>query len=208
MIHNATLDEVNEQVDEYGSFESTKRIAVPIVFTMVTLLGFLGNGLLVWIILRNKKMRTPTNLLILNLAVVDFLFIVICLPFTGAAFVLPKYVFGTAWCKISQYSMYVLACVSIYSLVLMSAVRCIVVVRPLWKQSLITRHRVYISIAVVWIVILGGFSPLLVHYEVVSYSYFGEERSVCVDLAAATSISIQHSLSCSSHLDMHCLFVL
>ena len=187
MVYDTTISDQDQELEDFWNFEKIIRIVIPIVFAVIALLGFIGNGLVIWTILTNQKMRSPTNLLILNLAVADFLFIVICVPFTGAGYVLSKYVFGTVWCKISQYFIYVCACVSIYSLVLMSVVRCIVVVRPLRTKSFVTRQRVYIAIAVVWIVILGGFSPLLVQYEVYSYSYYGEERAACTNLAASKS---------------------
>ena len=179
MVYNTTFYDDREQLEEYQNFESIIKIGIPIIFTIITLLGLLGNGLVIWTILTETKMRTPTNLLILNLAVADILFIVICVPFTGATYVLPNYIFGRVWCKISQYFVYVSACVSMYRLVLMSVVHCIVVVVTLSSRSFVTARSVYIAVVVVWTVNLYGFSPLLNQYDVISYPYFGEERSAC-----------------------------
>ena len=46
----------------------------------------------------NKQMRNTTNLLILNLAVADILFIVFCVPFSAAAYAMPhNWIFGDPW---------------------------------------------------------------------------------------------------------------
>ena len=180
--YNGTIYDDTAVLDEYRSFESIVVIAIPLVFGIITLLGLLGNGLVIWAILVNKKMRSTMNLLILNLAMADCLFIVICVPFTAVEYITPKYIFGRIWCKISQYFIFVCACVSVYSLVLMSLVRCIVVVRPFKARTLVTTRRVGIAVLFVWIVFLSGFSPLLGRYEIYSYKYYGEELSVCLNL--------------------------
>ena len=63
-------------------------ILVPILFSIIILVGFIGNILVVSIICLNKTMKTTTNLLILNLAVADILFIIFCIPFTAADYYL------------------------------------------------------------------------------------------------------------------------
>ena len=183
MRHNGTFnDEIYQASIDYNNFISIANYAIPIVCGMITLMGFLGNGLVIWTILTNKKMKTPTNMLILNLAVTDFLFVVICVPFEEVEWVLPRYIFGTVWCKISNYFIFVCACVSIFNLVFISMVRCIVVVYPITSKSWITTRRIWLAIAAVWIIILGGFSPCLVHYEVFPYTVLGEERSKCTNI--------------------------
>jgi hypothetical protein len=44
-------------------------IIVPILFTLVIVIGFIGNLLVVLVVLLNKTMRNTTNILIFNLAV-------------------------------------------------------------------------------------------------------------------------------------------
>ena len=44
-------------------------ILVPILFSMIIIIGFVGNILVVCVVTQNKTMRNTTNLLILNLAV-------------------------------------------------------------------------------------------------------------------------------------------
>jgi hypothetical protein len=42
---------------------------VPVLFSIIIISGFIGNLLVVFVVLLNKNMRNTTNLLILNLAV-------------------------------------------------------------------------------------------------------------------------------------------
>ena len=68
-------------------------------------------------------MRNTTNLLILNLAVADLLFILVCVPATASDYVLMHWPFGLTLCRTVQYIIYVTAYVSIYTLVLMAGDR-------------------------------------------------------------------------------------
>ena len=45
----------------------------------------------------NPQMKNTTNMLILNLAVADLLFILICVPFTASDYVLMYWPFGLFW---------------------------------------------------------------------------------------------------------------
>ena len=44
-------------------------IVVPIIFTLIIIIGFIGNLLLILVVILNKTMRSTTNILIFNLAV-------------------------------------------------------------------------------------------------------------------------------------------
>ena len=83
----------------------------------------------------NQQMRSTTNLLIINLAIADLLFIVFCVPFTATDYVLPFWPFGEIWCKIVQYLIVVTAYASVYTLVLMSLDRFLAVVHPITSMS-------------------------------------------------------------------------
>ena len=73
----------------------------------------------------NPQMKNTTNLLILNLAVADLLFISVCVPATASDYILMFWPFGLTWCRTVQYIIYVTAYVSIYTLVLMAGDRSV-----------------------------------------------------------------------------------
>ena len=89
---------IPEEAFDWAEFQNVVSIVVPIFFSLVVFVGFFGNLLVILVVLLNKQMRNTTNLLILNLAVGDILFIVCCVPFTATSYALPNdWPFGDAW---------------------------------------------------------------------------------------------------------------
>ncbi len=126
-------------------------LKVPIIFGIIVVVGFIGNALVVVVVAANQQMRNTTNLLIINLALADLLFIVFCVPFTASDYALPFWPFGDAWCKIVQYLVIVTAYASVYTLVLMSLDRYLAVVHPITSMSIRTEANTYWAIAVTWV---------------------------------------------------------
>lgn len=72
--------------DTDDDFDDTVKPVVMICFSIIGITGFLGNVLVIFVVLMNPQMRSTTNLLIINLAIADLLFVVFCVPFTGMFF--------------------------------------------------------------------------------------------------------------------------
>ena len=53
-----------------------------LAYSIVFLLGILGNSLVVSVVYRNPRMHSVTNYFIVNLAIADILVCVFCLPIT------------------------------------------------------------------------------------------------------------------------------
>jgi hypothetical protein len=126
-------------------------VKVPIIFGIIAIVGFFGNALVVVVVIANSQMRSTTNLLIINLALADLLFIVFCVPFTASDYALPFWPYGDVWCKIVQYLVIVTAYASVYTLVLMSLDRYLAVVHPFTSKSIRTKTNTYWAIAVIWV---------------------------------------------------------
>lgn len=58
-------------------------IVVPWLFGLIAVVGLVGNALVVLVVACNPQMRSTTNILIINLAIADLLFIVFCVPSTA-----------------------------------------------------------------------------------------------------------------------------
>lgn len=166
----------------YLEFEQTVRILIPTIFGLIFILGLIGNALVICVVLLNQQMRSTTNILIVSLAFADIFFLIFCVPFTATGYALPYWPFGNIWCKIVQYSMFVCAYVSIYSLVLMSLDRFLAVVHPISSMSIRTQRNTYIVVIITWVIILVGHIPLLLQYGIFEYRYYGEDRSTCINL--------------------------
>lgn len=71
---------------------------VPILYSLVFIFGILGNALVVLILILFKKLRSMTDIYLLNLAISDLLFVV-TLPFWAYA-AGNEWIFGNTMCKI------------------------------------------------------------------------------------------------------------
>ncbi|XP_070566047.1 G-protein coupled receptor 54-like [Ptychodera flava] len=75
---------------------------MPAIFSLIFLVGVTGNFLVIFVILKHKRMRTTTNFYILSLAISDFSFLLFCVPFTAAVNSTQWY-YGSFMCKFSFY---------------------------------------------------------------------------------------------------------
>ncbi|KAL8606228.1 hypothetical protein ACOMHN_012861 [Nucella lapillus] len=76
-------------------------LAVP--YAVIFLLSVLGNCLVILTLVRHKKMRTVTNVYLLNLAVSDLLLAVFCMPFTLVPMMMQAFIFGSVMCVLIRY---------------------------------------------------------------------------------------------------------
>ncbi|KAI4503850.1 hypothetical protein M0802_001253 [Mischocyttarus mexicanus] len=154
-------------------------VIVPIFFGMIGILGLIGNTLVVIVVAANPGMRSTTNILIINLAVADLLFVIFCIPFTATDFVLPYWPFGNVWCKIVQYLIIVTAYASVYTLVLMSLDRYLAVVHPITSMSWRTENNAILAIGIAWAVIFALSTPALVIHGEDMEDWSSENSTAC-----------------------------
>jgi cholecystokinin-like receptor len=75
-----------------------------LLYSIIFLLAVVGNALVILTLVQNKRMRTITNLFLLNLAVSDILIGVFCMPFTLVGTLLRDFIFGELMCKLLPFS--------------------------------------------------------------------------------------------------------
>jgi allatostatin receptor len=121
-----------------------------------------------WQVMANPQMKNTTNMLILNLAVADLLFVLVCIPFTASDYVLMYWPFGLFWCRTVQYIIYVTAYVSIYTLVLMAGDRYLAVVFPVNSIVYRTVANARIAIGLTWLATLICVSPVWVAHNLIA----------------------------------------
>lgn len=157
-------------------------IAVTIIcvlFSLITIIGFLGNMLVILVVTLNQSMRNSTNLLVLNLAIADLSFIMICVPFTAIKYSTSFWIFGDIWCRIFNYMTYVCLWASVYTLVLMCLDRLFAVVFAIKLPHIRSRRNVTISILVLWTVVFLGNIPACMYHGVRSYDFGDETGKYC-----------------------------
>ena len=142
-------------------------VVTPILFGLITLVGIIGNCLVIYVILSKVKMRTVTNLLLLNLAFADLSFVLICPPFTAFSMAMNRWPFGNVVCKLMHYLLNVTVYVTIYTLVLISAIRYMTIVYNTQTVRYRTKKNVIFMCVMIWFVMLALNVPILLSYGVI-----------------------------------------
>ncbi|XP_066569580.1 trace amine-associated receptor 13c-like [Amia ocellicauda] len=125
-------------------------IALYMLFVVGMLVTILGNMVVIISIAHFKQLHTPTNMLVLSLAVADFLLGISVMPFSMIRSVETCWYFGDMFCLLhSSFDMF-LTSVSIFHLILISVDRYQAVCNPLHYVSKVTIPTVWLMIAVSW----------------------------------------------------------
>ena len=77
-------------------------VRIPL-YSMIFLLSVVGNTLVIVTLAQNKRMRTVTNVFLLNLSISDLLLAVFCMPFTLIPTLLQNFIFGKTMCVMIRY---------------------------------------------------------------------------------------------------------
>lgn len=110
---------------------------IPVIYLLVCVIGLSGNTLVIYVVLRYTKMKTVTNIYILNLAIADVLFM-LGLPFLATQNAISYWPFGTFLCRLVMAFDGINQFTSIFCLTVMSLDRYLAVVHPI--QSTKWRH--------------------------------------------------------------------
>ncbi|KAM7438526.1 hypothetical protein ABFA07_011982 [Porites harrisoni] len=116
-------------------------------YCLIAIGSLLGNSLVILVILKNRKMRSPINYLIINMASSDILFTVFVIPrlivelYSAPLKWFVSGIFGSLLCKLDYFVQDIATAVSILSLVAIAFDRFYGVVYPM-KSGLISRGKI------------------------------------------------------------------
>ncbi|XP_052855744.1 cholecystokinin receptor type A [Drosophila gunungcola] len=140
-----------------SSSSSTSTTGMPVwlipSYSVILLFAVLGNLLVISTLVQNRRMRTITNVFLLNLAISDMLLGVLCMPVTLVGTLLRHFIFGEFLCKLFQFSQAASVAVSSWTLVAISCERYYAICHPLRSRSWQTISHAYKIIGFIW---LGG----------------------------------------------------
>ncbi|XP_030613319.1 trace amine-associated receptor 13c-like [Archocentrus centrarchus] len=127
----------------------SKAVLLNIVLSFISLITAALNLLVIISVSHFRQLQTPTNILLLSLAVSDFLVGLLLMPLeiirNTACWVL-----GDLMCSVYVYLMVNITCASIGNIVLISADRYVAICDPLHYSTRITVGRVKLSVCLCW----------------------------------------------------------
>ncbi|XP_052829254.1 RYamide receptor [Octopus bimaculoides] len=145
-----------------------------LVYGLVVLVAVGGNVLVCHIILICQRMRTATNLFLLNLAISDILMAILCIPLTFVSTVMLNYwPFGNVMCPVVTYIQAVSVFLSAFTLVAMSMDRYVAVLHPLRPK--LTNTQAVKIIAVTWVLAMAAPLPTAIVSRVLNEKSDGNE---------------------------------
>ena len=176
MTPTMTSDNVTAS-NEYFTF-FLYEVTVPVLYGIVTMLGVIGNSLVIYVIVSKERMRTVTNFLLLNLAIADLSFVVVIPSSTAYVFAANRWPFGDVACRLMHYLINVTAYVTVYTLVLISVIRYMTIVHTTSTARYRTTGRVVTMIVAIWVLMLAVNIPVLLKHGAVFEESTGV--SICV----------------------------
>lgn len=146
-------------------FQGSSTLMTAVISLTVFMVGLTGNTLAIYVVLRYAKMKTVTNIYILNLAVADELYI-IGLPFLTTQNVFSYWPFGSFLCRVVMTADSMNQFTSIFCLTVMSIDRYLAVVHPIrstkWRHPRVAK----VVSAAVWAVSFVVVLPVVIFSDV------------------------------------------
>ncbi|XP_077992110.1 growth hormone secretagogue receptor type 1-like [Glandiceps talaboti] len=143
---------------------------VTLFYVLIFIFGVLGNILVIFVVCRNRDMRSSTNYFLVNLSVADLLVLVICMPVALLeTYIFHPWLLGEVMCKLVPFLEHTTETTSVLTLAAIAVERYVAFCHPLKASYVCTRKRTVKICLAIWI-IAGSFC--------VPYTQFAEHKMV------------------------------
>ncbi|KZC12337.1 Tachykinin-like peptides receptor 86C [Dufourea novaeangliae] len=137
-----------------------------------------GNIIVMWIVLAHRRMRTVTNYFLVNLCVADLMMSLLNCAFNFIFLLDSNWPFGVVYCTINNFVAHVTVASSVFTLVVISFVRYMAIMRPLKHR--ISRKLTVLIMILIWAVASTLALPCLLYSTTKSKRYSnGKTRISC-----------------------------
>ncbi|NXJ93031.1 CCR4 protein, partial [Corythaixoides concolor] len=136
----------------------------PVLYSLLFVTGLVGNALVVWVLTVFKKVRTMTDVYLLNLAISDLLF-VFSLPFLVQYSIRSQWTFGNTMCKIVSSAYFIGFYSSAFFITIMSIDRYLAIVRSVYALRVRTTAHGIIASLVLWAIAILASVPDLIFFQ-------------------------------------------
>jgi hypothetical protein len=124
-------------------------IYLPALYSLLFILGLSGNVLVVWVIVAGMRLRSMTDVCLLNLAIADLL-LLSSLPFLADQ-ARGNWIFGDTMCKLVLGTYHVGYYAGIFFITLMSVDRYLAIVHAIFARKMRTRSFGVLAAVVTWV---------------------------------------------------------
>nr|APY20622.1 long wavelength sensitive opsin [Meloe violaceus] len=157
-VVDKVLPDMLHMVDAYWyQFPPMNPLWHGILGFVIGVLGFIsiiGNGMVIYIFSHTKTLRTPSNLLVINLALTDFLMMCFMSPAMVINCYNETWALGPLFCEIYGTAGSLFGCSSIWTMTFIALDRYNVIVKGLSAQPM-TRKTALLRILIIWIMSLA-----------------------------------------------------
>ena len=170
MNDTINLNETNSLL-EPTTASSIKTGITAVICGLVIILSLLGNSLVIFIILRYKRLQNATNYILLSLAIADLTVSILVMIPSMIYDISNTWTFGALFCKF--YNSFDITCctASILHLLLVAIDRYVAIFKPLSYRNMVRKIHVFVIVSFVWLLsacisFIPIFSGLnLIHHE-------------------------------------------
>ncbi|XP_076352629.1 QRFP-like peptide receptor [Tachypleus tridentatus] len=144
-------------------------IPTTIVYGLTLIVGLTGNILIMYTVVRFRRMRTISNIFLASLASADLLLILVCVPVKYVKLFSYSWTLGVVCCKLVYYIQNVSSICSVLTLTAMSVERYYAIIHPVRSRYMCTTGQARRIIIAIWILSLVFAVPIVfvqIHLEV------------------------------------------
>ncbi|XP_043575371.1 C-C chemokine receptor type 3-like [Chiloscyllium plagiosum] len=147
----------------------------PVLFSLTFIISLAGNALVLWVLVRYERLKTVTDIFILNLVTSNLLF-TFSLPFWAVDHT-RGWIFGKVMCKIMSSIFFIGYYSGIMLLTLMTIDRYFIVVHPLPAVRIRKVSYAIAASSVVWGISMAATVPEMIFSDIVGHE---ENRLYCI----------------------------
>ncbi|XP_015911002.1 ocellar opsin [Parasteatoda tepidariorum] len=189
----------------YPPIKSIWHIVLGLVIIILGIISISGNGLVLYLMATVRSLRTPSNLLVMNLAFSDFCMLAYMMPAMAPNAFKETWVTGYLHCQVYGMLGSLFGCVSVWSLVMITMDRYNVIVRGM-NATPLTRVRAVLKIAFIWTWSIGW--TILPFYGWSRYVPEGSMTSCTIDYISTDFNSLSYLIIYATAVYMIPLFTL
>nr|AGL94565.1 rhabdomeric opsin 4 [Platynereis dumerilii] len=150
---------------EFSAQPYSTHLAIGITMSIMGFVAITTNTFVMFVFLRFRSLRTPGNLLVVNLAFSDSMLALLGFPLYAASSFIGHWSFGKIGCNFYGFSGASFGLMSINTMAAIAVDRYLVIVRPYMSIRRISYSQAYIMLGIVWVNAIGWSVPPLVGWS-------------------------------------------